>query len=195
MDLDYLELVLNDFTLKQLYIVNWLNNHLDKNIEGRHSKILNILREYHGTSLNDWTPLKIEQALMVVNELGFLNRNEEAVLNKNLKVHLKKVKASNISIEPYVKTCCDTQLKIKSGRDITVFGINNDRQDLVVLMSEKYGTLNLHFVQYWSLHKQHHSCGITCSKAFVSDGFQKPARWVCGNVRMTIRNPELGKPK
>ena len=124
MDLDYLELVLKDFTLKQLYIINWLNNQLEKNIEGRHSKIWDVLREYCGAVLNGWTPLKVEQALMAVSELGFLNRNNETELNKCLKTHLTKVKTANISIEPYVKTCCGIQLKIKPGRDITVFGMN-----------------------------------------------------------------------
>ena len=123
MNLDRLEPVLKDFTLKQLYIINWLNNQLDKNIEGRHSKILDVLLEYCVTALNDWTPLKVEQALMAVSKLGFLNRNDETKLSECLKIHLAKVKTINISMEPYVKTC-GIQLKIKSGRDITAFGMN-----------------------------------------------------------------------
>jgi hypothetical protein len=60
-------------------------------------------------------------------------------------------------------------------------------------MNEQYGTLNTHFTKFWSSHKRHHSCGSMCSKAFVTDGFQKPSRFICGNVKLTIHNEELGK--
>ena len=39
-DFDYLKIVLDDFTLKQLFVINSLDNKLDKNIPGRNAKIL-----------------------------------------------------------------------------------------------------------------------------------------------------------
>ncbi len=54
-------------------------------------------------------------------------------------------------------------------------------------------TLNKHFVNFWSSHKRYHNCGVTCSKAFVTDGFQKPGRFICGNVKTTVFSEELGK--
>lgn len=73
------------------------------------------------------------------------------------------------------------------------FARYSDRQELVVLMDEEYDMLNRSFVNFWTTHKQHHDCGPSCSKAFVSDGFQKASRFICGNTNMVIDNPELGK--
>lgn len=60
-------------------------------------------------------------------------------------------------------------------------------------MNQHYETLNKHFVDFWSSHKRYHDCGLTCSKAFVTDGFQKPGRFICGNVKTTVFSEELGK--
>jgi hypothetical protein len=62
-------------------------------------------------------------------------------------------------------------------------------------MNEQYETLNRHFVAFWSVHKRRHNCGSVCSKAFVTDGFQKSGRFICGNTKKTIHNVELGKKR
>ena len=124
MDFDYLKLVLNDFTLKQLFIINWLNNNLDNNMQDRNEQILNILREHSTEQLKEWTTVKIGQALMAINELGFLNRNEEKELDVNLRSYLTVKKRVNVIIEPYVKKCCGKHLHMTIGRNITVFAIN-----------------------------------------------------------------------
>jgi hypothetical protein len=54
MDFEYLKMVLNDFTLKQLSIIKWLNNNLDKNMEDRNGNILHLLRKYCNKELNEW---------------------------------------------------------------------------------------------------------------------------------------------
>jgi hypothetical protein len=124
MDFVYLELVLQDFTLKQLSMINWFNNNLDENIHDRYSKILDLLRETTGTDLTDWTPLKIQQGLMAAKELGILSRDQEKDMRIKLKTYLVSSESANSSIEPYAKTCCGSDLKIVSGRNITVFGTN-----------------------------------------------------------------------
>lgn len=73
------------------------------------------------------------------------------------------------------------------------FICHSDRRELVTLMDEAYDTLNRNFVNFWATHKQHHGCQSACSKVFVSDGFQKPSRFICSNVKMVIHSPELGK--
>ena len=73
------------------------------------------------------------------------------------------------------------------------FAFCSDRQELVILMDEAYVDLNRDFVNFWSLHKQHHECKTSCSKVFVSDGFQKPSRFICGNVKLVVQSLELGK--
>jgi hypothetical protein len=62
-------------------------------------------------------------------------------------------------------------------------------------MNGKYQELNKQFVRYWSLHKEHHPCERNCSMAFVSDGFQKPSRYICGNIKMIVQSEELGKQR
>lgn len=71
----------------------------------------------------------------------------------------------------------------------------SDREELVEMMEENYEVLNTQFVRFWASHKQHRSCGPTCSKAFVCDGFQKPSRFICGNVRKVTLSEELGKAR
>ena len=124
MDLVYLQLVSQDFTMKQLSMINWFNNNLDKNIHDRYSKILDLLRQTSDTDLTNWTPLKIQQGLMAVNELGFLSRDQEKDLSVKLKTYFASSESENSSVEPYTKTCCGSDLKIVSGRNIKVFGIN-----------------------------------------------------------------------
>ena len=74
-----------------------------------------------------------------------------------------------------------------------MYHLCSNREELVALMNKHYETLNMHFARFWSSHKQLHSCSSACSKAFVTDGFQKPSRFICGNVKTTIDNEELGK--
>ncbi len=59
-------------------------------------------------------------------------------------------------------------------------------------MNEQFEPLNMHFANFWALHAQHHTCNSLCSKVFVTDGFQKPSRFICGNIEMTVDNEELG---
>ena len=68
----------------------------------------------------------------------------------------------------------------------------SDQQELVFLMDDAYDSLNQRFFNFWSTHKWHRECGPNCSKAFVSDEFQKPSRFICSNVKMLIHSPELG---
>ncbi len=58
-------------------------------------------------------------------------------------------------------------------------------------MNEHYEMLNTHFVMFWSAHKRHCTCDSICSEAFVTDGFQKPSHFICGNSKKTIHNEEL----
>jgi hypothetical protein len=132
MDFDYLKIVLNDFTLKQMFIINWFNNNLDKNIQDRHSKILHLLRRCCDEDLKEWTTLKLEQALMAINELGFLSRNEEKELNASLCSYLTVGKYANTIAEPYVQKCCSIKLDMNIGRNITVFSINNSYSGAVM---------------------------------------------------------------
>ncbi|CAM2728125.1 unnamed protein product [Rotaria socialis] len=319
MDFEYFRMVLNDFTMKELLIINWLDNNLDKSINDRQSKILYLLLEFCDDDMKEWTILKVEQALMAINELGFLNRNEEKKLDICLRTYLRSEKCSNIIVTPFVKICCGSRLNMSTGRNITVFNNNNsyiatimtgyceeckrkyshnyfiedkqkfvthesildsqivylggeyayektlikllsnsilylhsgfenftkcynetknsntnnldsnegnlsptrlqdfwflynfvtfsffyanseqlkipsscDRQELVALMDENYENMNSCFVNFWSLHKRRHSCGSNCSRAFVCDGFQKPSRFICSNVKKSSYNEELG---
>ena len=122
MDLIYLELVLQDFTLKQLSMINWLNNNLDENVQHRHSRMLDVLREISGAELTGWTPLKIQQGIMAAQELGFLGRDQEKDMDAALRNCLAVNKTANKSVPPYKKQCCDMDLKTTSGRNVTVFG-------------------------------------------------------------------------
>ena len=124
MDFEFVKLVLNDFTLKQLSTISWLNNKLDKNIQHRNEHILQVLREHCAQHLNDWTPVKIGLALIAIDELGFLNQQEENELNESLRIHLEAKNCANTILEPYVKKCCGGQLKVSERRNIKVFGIN-----------------------------------------------------------------------
>ncbi|CAF1413325.1 unnamed protein product, partial [Adineta steineri] len=285
----------------------------------RNTIIIDLLRECTGEKLEQWTPITIEQSLMAINALGFLNRVEEKLLDTKLNTYLTSKGCSNMIVEPYIKKCCDTKLKMIIGRKIIIFKIdgsytgtltygnclkcmkqyshnyfmyqdkkyvtydsvfssnlvylggnygydkkfirwlsnsilylysgfenfakcynatnnqisktvdtaninlcptriqdfwflynfinisffytestilqvpsNCDRQKLVEFMNTNYDRLNKHFVNYWALHKEHHSCGTTCSMAFVTDGFQKSSRFICGNIKMVVRSKELG---
>ena len=124
MDLECLQMVLNDFTVKQLSIISWLDSNLDKNMEDRNVNILNLLRKYCNEELDEWTTLKIEHALMAIGELKLLNRNEEKELAEELHNYLTTNKCSNNIIEPYVNKCCSNKLKMSLGKIITIFGIN-----------------------------------------------------------------------
>jgi hypothetical protein len=124
MDFDYLKIVLNDFTLKQLFIINWLDNNLDKNLQHRNEKILRLLSEHCNESLHDWTALKIGQALMAINELGFLNQSEIKKLDSTLCTYLLIEKCPNTIVKPFVKECCDKKLDMKLERNITIFTIS-----------------------------------------------------------------------
>lgn len=132
MDFDYLKVVLNDFTLKQLFVINWLHNNLDKNIQDRNAKILHLLRMHYNEELNEWTPLKIDQALMAIDELGFLNKNDEKQLADDLSIYLTKERCSNVILEPYVNQCCGNKLKMNIGRKIIVFGIDDSYTATVI---------------------------------------------------------------
>ena len=125
MDFDYLKAVLHDFTLKQLFVIHWLHNKLDKNMHDRSAKVLHLLRIHQNEELNEWTTLKIEQALMAIDELGFLNQNDEKYLAEDLCTYLTEEKCSNVILEPYVNKCCGNRLKMNTTRKITVFGIDN----------------------------------------------------------------------
>ncbi|UJR12921.1 hypothetical protein I4U23_017095 [Adineta vaga] len=50
----------------------------------------------------------------------------------------------------------------------------------------------MQFANFWASHAQHHAFNSLCSKVFVTDGFQKPSRFICGNVEMTVHSEELG---
>lgn len=123
MDFIYLELVLQDFTLKQLSMINWFNNNLDDNVQDRYSKILDLLRQAVDVDLTDWTPLKIKQGIMAATELGFIGRDQERKMRTELKSYLMSSKTANNSIKPYTNRCCSSDLKIVSGRNIKVFGV------------------------------------------------------------------------
>ncbi len=125
MDFDYLKIVLNDFTLKQLFFINWFNNNLDQNLQHRNEKILHLLRKHCDEDLHDWTPLKIDQALMAINELGFLNRSEVKQLESNLCAYLTMEKCPNTILKPYINECCEKKLDMSFGRNVTIFGISN----------------------------------------------------------------------
>jgi hypothetical protein len=125
MDFDYLKIVLNDFTLKQLFVINWLNNNLDPNLQYRNEKILRLLSEHCNDHLHDWTALKIDQALMAINELGFLNRKEVKQLDSMLCNLLTMEKCTNTIVKPFVNECCNKKLHMTFGRNVTIFNINN----------------------------------------------------------------------
>ena len=125
MDFDYLKVVLNDFTMKQVFVIHWLHNNLDKNMHDRNARILHLLQMHLNDELNGWTTLKIEHALMAIDELRFLNKNDEKQLAEDLCTYLTKEKCSNVILQPYVNKCCDSRVKKNIGRKITVFGINN----------------------------------------------------------------------
>ena len=84
MDFTYLKLVLHDFTLNQLFIINWFNNNLDKNWEDRISIMSDLLNECDPMAKEKWSIIKIEQALMVIDELRFLNKEKENDLQSKL---------------------------------------------------------------------------------------------------------------
>lgn len=123
MDIVYLELVLQDFSLKQLSIINWFNNNLDENIQDRHSKILDLLRLTVDTDLSDWTPLKIQQGIMAAKELDFISRQQDEDMVLKLKSYMTSRKIPNASLSPYAKICCNSDLKISSGRNVKVFSL------------------------------------------------------------------------
>lgn len=123
MDTIYLQLVLQDFTLKQLFAIHWFNNNLDESIQDRYSKILDLLRQTTGADLSDWTPLKIQQGIMAAEDMGFISRQQEKEMAQKLKSYLATEKIPNASIKPYTKMCCNRDLKITPGRNITVFGV------------------------------------------------------------------------
>lgn len=131
MDFEYLRIVLNDFTMKQLFVINWLNNKLNDSIGNRSTKILHLLNEYCPNDLKGWTALKVDQALMAISELGFLNRDEEKKLNDNLYAYLNSEKCSNNILRPCIETCCGSRLKMSPGRNITVF--NNNQSYIAML--------------------------------------------------------------
>ncbi|CAF1039382.1 unnamed protein product [Adineta ricciae] len=120
-DIDYLQLVLSDFTLKQLFYINWFNNNLDIGVANRNMKIIELLRECTGDKLEKWTSITIEQSLMAINGLDFLSRTEEILLDAKLRTYLTSKDCSDTIIEPYVQKCCDTSLTIAFGRKITIF--------------------------------------------------------------------------
>ena len=132
MDFEYLHMVLNDFTMKQLLSVNWFNNNLDANIDNRQSKILYLLKEYFDEDLKGWTTLKVEQALMAIEEIGLLGRNEEKKLEMCLLTYLKSEKCSNTIVTPFVEVCCGESLSKSIGRNISVF--SNDKSYNATLM-------------------------------------------------------------
>ena len=125
MDFDYLQVVLSDFTLKQLFVIHWFDKNLDEGTQDRHSRILDLLREYCEEDFKDWKSIRISQALMAINELGFLGRNEEKNLDEKLRTYLRSEKCSSTVVGPYIETCCDSRLKMSTGRKLTIFGMNH----------------------------------------------------------------------
>lgn len=51
---------------------------------------------------------------MAINEIGFLKRDDEDELDTDLRTYLTKEKCANIILKPYVQTCCDKELVMKS---------------------------------------------------------------------------------
>lgn len=143
MDINYLRVVLTDFTFKQLSIINRLNNQLNILIPQRHDIILNVLRMNTKEKLKDWTPLKIKQALMAVNDLGFLNECEEKSVDENLTDYLSLKKVPNQIVSPFIDTCCGKQLMMNFGRKVTIFGLNHSypvmlRYGLCIICQRQY---------------------------------------------------------
>ena len=125
MDFAYLQVVLMDFTLKQLFVIHWFDKNLDKDMPDRHARILDLLREYCDEDFKDWKSIRINQALMAINELGFLDRNEEKNLNEKLATYLRSERCSSTIVGPYIETCCDSRLKMNPGRKLIIFGMNH----------------------------------------------------------------------
>ena len=64
MDFNYLKLVLTDFTLKQLFIIHWLDNKLDKNVPtSQRNNITYFLRTHCNQDLKEWTTLTIRTSI------------------------------------------------------------------------------------------------------------------------------------
>ena len=85
MDFTYLKLVLHDFTLNQLFIVNWFNNNLDKNLEDRVSIISDLLNACDPMAKEKWSKIKTKETFLVIGESGFLNREKENNLQNKLR--------------------------------------------------------------------------------------------------------------
>ena len=139
MDFNYLKLVLHDFTLNELFIINWFNNNLDNNLEDRISIMSDLLNECDPMAKEKWSIVKIEQTLMVIDELGFLNREKENDLQSKLRNYFTSKERPDIKAESYIKHCCNKKLKMLQGRNITAFKINGSyRSTMVNAYCEKY---------------------------------------------------------
>ena len=132
MDFTYLKLVLHDFTLNQLFIINWFNNNLDKNWEDRISITSDLLNECDPMEKEKCSIIKIEQALMVIDELGFLNKEKENDLQSKLHNYFASKQRPDTKVEPYIKHYCNKKLKMLQGRNITVFNINGSYRSMMV---------------------------------------------------------------
>ena len=132
MDFTYLKLVLHDFTLNQLFIINWFNNNLDKNWKDRISIMPDLLNECDPMAKEKWSIIKIEQVLMVIDGLGFLNKEKENDLQSKLHNYFASKQRPDAKVEPYIKHCCNKKLKMLQGRNITVFNINGSYRSTMV---------------------------------------------------------------
>ncbi|CAF4032595.1 unnamed protein product [Rotaria magnacalcarata] len=296
-------------------MIHWFDKNLETNLPDRTSIMLDLLCQWDTKELKKWTTTLIQQSLMVINELGFLNQNEEKRLETQLNNYFTFKDQPRSIVEPFVDTCCNTAMKMIKGRTLLVFKMNGscrmtlmnaycykcrrkysnnyfiqngekyvtyesvfnrnliyfggdyayekelirwltnsilylysgfdnfskcynasclninkshvtmcatrirdlwflyqfvavsffytrednlkipiqcDRQELVVFMNKAFDRLNVKFVKFWVHHKEYSNCGPTCSKVFVCDGFQKPSRFICSNVKMSVYSEELG---
>lgn len=164
MDLAYLELVLQDFTLKQLSMINWFNNNVDGDIEDRYSKILDLLRQSTDEDLKGWTALKIQQGLLAVKELGFLTRREEKELGNKLKNYCVSKEIANNFAKPYIDSCCGNDLEMISGRNIVVFGVNYSYASKTMI-----GICKKCHIRYGHNFFSHNNEKIVTRKAFAND--------------------------
>ncbi|CAF1577018.1 unnamed protein product, partial [Didymodactylos carnosus] len=64
--------------------------------------------------------------------------------------------------------------------------------EILNFIGKYYDQLSVKFTQFWSKHKEVRCCGENCSKAFVTDGFQKPCRFICSNVTKAELCEEMG---
>lgn len=124
---------------------------------------------------------------MAIEELEFLNKQQENKLNEQLHDYLTMKKCSNDIIKPYAKSCCNKDLSMCNERNITVFSI--DRSYCATTMIGFCQSCKRKYLHNYSVHNRqkfvtHHSIFDSKIVCFGGDyGYEKSLiKWLSNSI-------------